>query len=332
MKGLKKHPYFNLKSDLWVLVLDIISVNFSYFMALVLRFFLRFRFIPGSFEYLRAFQTFAPFYTVLCVIVFMLFRLYNGMWYYVGVNDMNRIIYACFCTTVIQIAGSWLFVKRMPITFYVIGSVLQFLFVVAIRFSYRLVVAERIKFRKTDAVRTMVIGSGETGRGMVRNLEADVTNAWKPVVVIGSDAGRAMNGIPIESMDNVESSLEQYKIKSIIIADPMLDEETRNKIKALADQRELELADYTGFLANLAGAVSLTSVLEASRGPVTLIVDGVEMKYDSPETAISSLTGRYIVKTIRSASIEVTKDSSGDGWLKWMKEYKEQTGEDVSFF
>ena len=53
--------------------------------------------------YLTAFWQFAPFYTVLAIAVFAAFRLYGGMWRYAGINDMNRIILANLCTSVVQI-------------------------------------------------------------------------------------------------------------------------------------------------------------------------------------------------------------------------------------
>ena len=49
-------------------------------------------------------------------------RLYGGMWRYAGLNDMNRIIGANFCTTVVMVMGTLLFIRRMQITYYAIGG------------------------------------------------------------------------------------------------------------------------------------------------------------------------------------------------------------------
>ena len=88
-----KKIWNGLTKDLWIVLLDILVVNFAYFLAVLVRFYIKsfeFRSVMGT--YMNAWATFAPFYTVLCVAVFALFSLYGGMWRYAGINDMNRVI------------------------------------------------------------------------------------------------------------------------------------------------------------------------------------------------------------------------------------------------
>ena len=131
--------------DWLILVLDIIAVNAAYFLALLLRFYVNYEFRPTVSFYLTDFLTFAPFYTVLCIAVFFFFRLYGGMWQYAGINDMNRIIGASVVTAVLHVVGTALFIRRMPITYYIIGAILQFLFITLIRFGYRIWLVEKKK-------------------------------------------------------------------------------------------------------------------------------------------------------------------------------------------
>ena len=131
--------------DWLIILLDIIAVNAAYFLALLIRFYVNNEFRPTVSFYLTDFLTFAPFYTVLCIVTFWLFRLYGGMWQYAGINDMNRIIGASLTTAVIHIAGTALFIRRMPITYYFIGMILQFMFITLIRFGYRIWLVEKKK-------------------------------------------------------------------------------------------------------------------------------------------------------------------------------------------
>ena len=79
-----------VRKDLWIVVLDIIAVNASYLLALLIRFFVNGAFRPiVTNSYLPAFWQFAPFYTVACIVIFIAFRLYGGMWTYAGLNDMK---------------------------------------------------------------------------------------------------------------------------------------------------------------------------------------------------------------------------------------------------
>ena len=87
-----KRIWENILRDLWVMLLDIIAVNLSYFLALMIRFYVNFEFRPTVTYYLTDFWTFTPFYTVAVIVIFACFRLYGGMWRYAGMNDMNRIM------------------------------------------------------------------------------------------------------------------------------------------------------------------------------------------------------------------------------------------------
>jgi hypothetical protein len=128
---------------------------------------------PTVTYYLTDFYKFAPFYTVVAIIIFVLFKLYGGMWRYAGINDMNRIIGANAVTLLLQILGTVFFVCRMPITYYVIGAILQFFFITIIRFAYRILLVEKKKAaaRKSTATPAVIIGAGETGRKAINHLE-----------------------------------------------------------------------------------------------------------------------------------------------------------------
>ena len=317
--------------DLWIVLLDILAVNLSYFLALLVRFYVNFEFRPTVTYYLTDFYKFAPFYTIAAIIIFVLFKLYGGMWRYAGINDMNRIIGANACTIVVQIVGTALFVRRMPISYYVIGAILQFFFIVLIRFGYRLLLVEKKKIadRKSATVPSVIIGAGETARKTIRHLEENT--AFRPAVIVDEkEAGKSFDGIPVTV--DLESALN--KGRAVFIANPKLSDEKRAEIKRLAEEKGLELQDYTGYLSNLGGRVPLTAVLELTRGPVSILLDDEEKKFESGEEALKELTGRYEVAGLEGTRIELKKPSETAyiGYEAWAREHKEKTGEEVSFF
>ncbi len=326
-----KKIWNSLAKDLWIVLLDIIAVNASYLLALLIRFFVNGEFRPIVLDrYMPAFWKFTPFYTVLCIIIFVLFQLYGGMWRYAGINDMNRIIGASAVTTVIQVIGTCLFIERMPITYYVIGALLQFFFVVAVRFGYRILLVEKKKVsdRKAPTVPTMIIGAGETARKAIHHLEDTPFRAT--VVVDEKSAGKALDGVNI--VKDFESALSG--VRAVFIADPNLNAEQKKEIKDKCETAGIELQDYTGYLSNLGGRIPTSSLLELIKGSVTLVIDGKEQTYPSGEAAIDSLNDRYDIKSIEGAKVELVKPTSTAyvGYEAWAEQHKEQTGEDVSFF
>ena len=315
-----------LAHDLWIVLLDLFAVNASYYLALLIRFYVNSEFRPTVSYLLGDWARFAPFYSILAILVFAAFRLYGGMWRYAGINDMNRIIGANACTAIIMVAGTLIFIRRMPITYYGIGAALQFFGVVAIRFAYRILLVEKKKLSAKNAVPAMIIGSGESGKRVIRHLVEDTGNQWKAVVIVGNGAGRSMDGVPITALSDMEKTLETYKVQCVFIADPLLTADDRQRVKKLAQEKNIELVDYTGYLANLSGTVNLTGLLELVKGPVTLMLNGEKSEYESGEAALAALPGRYVVKGIEGATIEVAREQQNSPTTGWAN------GEDVSFF
>ena len=325
-----KKFWSNIPKDLWVVVLDIIAVNAAYFLALLIRFYVNFQFRPTVNYLIGDWGTFTPFYTVICIIVFAAFKLYGGMWRYAGINDMNRIIGASVTTAIIQVVGTLLFIRRMPITYYVIGAILQFLFISLIRFGYRILLVEKKKVadRKTPTVPCMVIGAGETARKAIHHLEDTPFRAT--VAIDEKSAGKTLDGIPIAA--NYEDLLSS--VKAVFIADPNLNAEKKKEIKQKAEENGIEFQDYTGYLNNLGGKIPVTSFLELVKGPIILSIDGQEQNYNSGEEALQSLKERYDIHSIEGAKIELTKPTNTAyiGYETWAKQHQEETGEEVSFF
>ena len=145
---------------IYLLLYDIIAMNASYFMGLLLRFDLRYSAIPET--YLSSFLRFAPVYTIFTVVVFFIFRLYKSVWRFASFSELNRIIGASAVVTIFQIVGITVFIRRMPISYYAFGAVMQFCLVTAVRFAYRFIVLERAKKKKSVLAtrRAMIIGAG----------------------------------------------------------------------------------------------------------------------------------------------------------------------------
>ena len=146
----------------YLVIYDIAAVNLSYFGALWLRFDLRFSSIPET--YLSAFLKFAPFYTVFCILVFAALRLYNSLWRFASISELNRVLVATAGTTLFQMVGITVFVQRMPVSYYLFGIVIQFWMTLGIRFAYRFVLLTRKRAAgETPEIRVMLIGAGTAG-------------------------------------------------------------------------------------------------------------------------------------------------------------------------
>ncbi|MBQ8630063.1 MAG: hypothetical protein IJX67_02725 [Oscillospiraceae bacterium] len=316
-----------LKRDLWVVLLDVVAVNASYYLALLIRFYVNSEFRPTVSYLLVDWASFAPWYTVICIAVLMLWRLYGGMWRYAGINDMNRIIAANVCTCVVQVVGTLIFVRRMPITYYAIGAVLQFIFIAAIRFGYRIFLVEKKKLTRTERIPALVIGSGDLGRRVVNHLEDG--GSYHPVAIVGSDAGRMLNGTPVIAFSSLVSAIDEKKIKAVFVADPLLTAENRKEMQRIVAEKEVTIQDYTGYQANTSGRIPLTTLLSLTHGTVTIVVDGQKKTYENPEAVLKDITEKMDVKAISTPEITIQK-AVDTGWNAWVENYTATTGQDIS--
>ena len=319
--------------DWLILILDVIAVNAAYFLALLLRFYVNYEFRPTVSFYLTDFLTFAPFYTVICIVTFWLFRLYGGMWQYAGINDMNRIIGASVVTALLHIVGTALFIRRMPITYYLIGSLLQFLFITLIRFGYRIWLVEKKKIAssKRTGKASMVVGAGEAARKMIRDLED--SDDFKPVCILdskGGTYGKMMDGIPVYGgVDRLPNAISQYDIKYIFIADPLLQPDIKSEIEKVCKEKDIELQDY-GYSIYLSGNAELEETHEVVAEPAKKNVipfsppDISESEIGEVVEALRSgwittgprtkLLERRLAAYIETGRVDVDTESEADRW------------------
>ena len=131
-----------------LVIYDILAVSASYLIALWLRFDCRFTTIEERF--ILGWQEFLPFYVVFCLITFWALKLYKSLWRFASFKEFMRISAASLITGVFHVAATLLFFRRMPISYYILGMILQFLLVLSARFSYRFVLLLEKRSRDAD--------------------------------------------------------------------------------------------------------------------------------------------------------------------------------------
>lgn len=259
----KKIEHWEIIS-IYLALYDILAINFSYFAGLWLRFDLHYSSIPK--EYFSAFLKFAPFYTVFTILVFMALRLYNSLWRFASFIELNRIIVSSVVTTIFHVAGITLFLRRMPISYYIIGAVFQFCAVTAVRFMYRFVSLERSRRNKASNAlhRAMVIGAGPAGQVIVRDLKNSTKSDIIPVCVIDDNKnkwGRFMDGVPIAGgRDSIMEAVEKYNVDRILFAIPTASAENKRDILNICNEIGCTLQSLPGIFQLANGEAHLSNL------------------------------------------------------------------------
>lgn len=287
----------------YLVVYDIIAVNFSYFLGLWLRFDLQYSNIPR--EYLSAFLKFAPVYTVAVVIVFYILRLYNSLWRFASFDEMNRIFAASVITTVIQIVGITALFVRMPFSYYVVGAATQFALITVVRFAYRFINMERARREQSARSRhnVMVIGAGAAGQTILRELQNSKEVSGKACCVIDDNPNkwnRYMDGVPVVGgRDSIMEMAKKYKIDEIFFAIPTASIEDKRDILNICKETGCDMKSLPGLYQLANGDVSLSKLKPVAvedllgRDPIKVNMDEI----------FSQLKGKVIMVTGGGGSI-----------------------------
>lgn len=300
-------------------------------------------------QYIEAYTSYAPYYTILCLVIFCCFSLYSGIWKYAGFNDLNRIVGANVVCFIVHIIGTLILLRgtpliRMPISFYCLSAFTQTCLITASRFSYRLLLMEKVRVAnngKGATINAMVIGAGGTGKIVLQELEREKTvrPGVAPSTTRRSASALCWTAFPVvNGVENLKGAIEKYRVNFVIIASAVMPQEVRNRIKDICREASVEVQDYSGFFQGFGGSVTLKNLAECADGKVELVVNGEHQQYADCEQALVNAAGKYVVKSISARAdtlvIELTDHSvvQNDLNADWVKDQEKETGEAISFF
>lgn len=254
---------------MYLAVYDAIAVNAAYFLALWIRFDCRYSEIPEV--YLSSYLKFAPWYTIFSVVIFWLLRLYKSIWRFASYSEFVRIVAATVITGLFHTAVITITVRRMPVSYYMFGILIQFLLVAGVRFSYRFVLLERGKKEKEESgnyCRIMVIGAGAAGQTILREMSRAREVKGKICCIIDDNSnkwGRYIDGVPVVGgRDDIMVNAKKYKINQIFFAIPSASAEEKRDILNICKETGCELKILLGIYQLMTGEIALSKMRKVS--------------------------------------------------------------------
>lgn len=249
---------------------DAIAIILSFFLALWFRFDCRYSLIPK--EYLGAYFKFIGIYAVFSLFVFLRLRLYNSIWRFASYSELMRMILATAITFVFHCVGITFLFRRMPMSYYFFGIMVQFGLTLAVRFAYRFVLLERSKRKKEEEIakakKVLLIGGGKAGQIILRDIKT--AQELKDIVCCIIDDnpnkwGRYIEGVPIVGgRDDIMSCVERYHIDKIIVALPSATAEEKRDILNICKETGCELKNLPGIYQFLTGEVKVSALRDVA--------------------------------------------------------------------
>lgn len=284
-----------------IILYDLMVVWVAGVLALLLRFDLSFSKIPDNFlENMQAVLLLNMFATV---IIFTVNRLYSSLWAYAGVVEMQRIILAVFETTIVEVLISMIKEKNgegyfLPRTYHFLYFFILLLLSAGIRFLYRTVrmqITSRVNSANVQTSRVMLIGAGETGHMVIRDVLSSASVMKELCCIIDDDknkVGSYINGIKVVGdRYSIPENAEKFKINEIIISIPSASRKELSELINICTSTGCKLKITPSVTEIMEGHISATLLRDVrvedllGREPVNVELDLV-MGYVSGKTVL----------------------------------------------
>jgi possible capsular polysaccharide biosynthesis protein len=286
---------------LGLMLYDSLALSFSYLIALWLRYDLRYSTIEAI--YIERWKSFAPLYIGVSLLVFWCLKLYKSIWRFASYSELLRVSMATVICSAFHVLGITLFLGRMPISYYVIGAILQYLAVLGIRFSYRFVLLLRKVNNKKNLHRIMVIGAGSAGQMLIRDIHRSGEVDGTVVCIIDDNKnkwGRLIDNIPVVGgRESILEAVEKFAVDKIFLAIPSATVSQRRDILQICNETTCELKNLPGMYQLVTGQVSASAMRKVS---VEDLLGRDPIKVDLREV-FSFINGKTVLVTGGGGSI-----------------------------
>ena len=244
----------------------------------------------------------------ITALVFAAGRMYSTMWGAASVRELCQIVGVCFFSTGIQYFLA-LGMRNYPLprSFYLLWFLFMTVFTGASRMSYRLL---RTAFGRMEAKRAgsrkkrvMIVGGGQAGAILIKELKnSDLTQA-EPVCVVDDDrakVGRYISGVPVKgTRADILKLAETMKVDEIYIALPSASAQERKEILEICQKTGKPMKTLPGIYQLANGEVSVTRLREVEIEDLL----GREPIHVNLEEILEHLKGKTILVTGGGGSI-----------------------------
>ena len=248
----------------FLIVTDVLLIHLAQFLALFLRFELSWTELMDS-GFMGSIVRFAPYYTVLALVVFTLFRLYNSLWEFASVEEVLLIGGGAVATALLQYAFLTMLQLSVPRSFPILNSILLILLLLISRFSYRFLRALRQSgIHESSKARTMIIGAGVAGATLLQDMRHSAQSRNRVVCLIDDDAGklgRRLHGVPIVGDKSyIAEAAKRFSVSEIIVAIPSATPSQRREILQACQETGCTVKTIPGLMELANGEVSIQKI------------------------------------------------------------------------
>lgn len=206
-------------------------------LALYGAFWLRFNLESIPFQFQRSCFQVLLFTFPVQALFFWIFGLYRGIWRFASIPDLIRILKSVFSGAAVLLLVLFQYnrLEGIPRTVIVLYPLLLLCGLAAPRFLYRLLKDRQRIFAAQNGERTLVIGAGQGGELLVRDLLR--RPEYVPVCLLDDDPakhGREIHGVRVFGpLADIESVIARHDVQLVFLAIPSADRKLMQRVAAV---------------------------------------------------------------------------------------------------
>ena len=280
--------------------MDTILVNAAVYIGLIIRFD---GVIPSYF--INTYLKLSVIITVLKLTVYYLFGMYRSLWKYASIDELMQLCFAATTETILCYIAGILLNLRLPRSVFIISWLLTLLFIGGSRLSYRILRRIRNQYFSDNGElrKIMIIGAGEAGSMIIKELKDRRASVYVPVVVVDDDKMKmrsSIHGVPVKGgREKIIELVEEYGVEEIMIALPSASKSDIADILAICKDTRCRLKKLPGMYEIIDGKLTIESLRDVN---IEDLMDREEVHLDNLEIS-GYLRGEIVLVTGGGGSI-----------------------------
>lgn len=237
-------------------------------LALGLRFDLNFSSIPASYVY--ALWKYGLLQMAVVTLLFYGGRLYAIMWGSAGTREMLEVVLICIIAALAQPAGILISGQRMPRSYYLLWFILMTGAAICGRISFQVLqrTVNRMNraWKKDTTPQIMVVGAGQAGTLIIREMKASQKIHGFPVCIVDDDRdkqGRFIDGVVVAgTRDDIPGLVRKKSIDAIYVALPSAPVDDIKDILGICQKTGCQVKYLPGVYQLMNGEVNISRLKE----------------------------------------------------------------------
>ncbi len=229
-----------------IAAIHIILTTVAYVLAFLIRFDFR---LPAS-EWMNLVQS-LPLILLIRVLIFSWFRLHEGIWRYVSIQDGVLILKAVTLSSLIfSVAILTFFRQGFPRSILLLDWVLCLVLVGGIRVSLRVLRESSRQYPQAGAKRALIVGAGDAGDMLLREIGRNATMPYEIVGFVDDEPrkrGMRIHGVEVlGTVDELPKLCRVQRVQEALIAIPSANGAQMRRITQACRAAEVEFKTIPG--------------------------------------------------------------------------------------